>query len=179
MSDNHNEVQPFEYWARRVERRGTECFPIFSQHTDFQPGMPEHMENLLGACFQSKNPRCKAQAFLYIMWGVKVLELKATSPEAPFAFETPTDEDAKALEKELAEMRWDCNQVHSFLFDTPRKFSCEQAWALADALLHSLSGVNERRLAFAMGTVPRLGKNSPVNDLQADVLQAILTRFGI
>lgn len=159
-----------ENCIRHVENHPDTFFPLFSEQTQFEPGMPERIEKLIPLCGNRK----RAQLFLYIMWGVKTLERMSTNTEAPFPYETPEDEEVLYLERQIAEMHWDCKKIHSLLFDLPRKFTYHQVWILAAAMIRSYyTGLN-RRLAFGMGLQPRLGHESLVLGLHADAVRLIM-----
>lgn len=160
---------------QRVERKPDSFFPFFAEQKEFRPDMPERIEALIPICGMS----VRAQLFLYIMWGVKTLKRMSTNPEAPFAFETPSDEEAGRLEAQIAGMPWDCQKIHGLLFDSPREFSYQHAWMLAAAMIRSFCTARhrefaDRRLAFAMGGHSRLGQDSLVNQLHADTVRLIM-----
>lgn len=148
-------IPTFENCVERVHSRPRTFFPLFAEQKEFTPDMPDRFEGVFLVC--TKN--IKAQIFFYIMWGVQTLKGMSTSPDTPFALDTPEDCVVDHLEAQIAGLPWDCSKIHELLFDCPREFTYQQAWTLAAAVIRSYFSSHKRELAhhsyvFALGWDP-------------------------
>lgn len=170
-------IPTFANCVARVERNLRVRSLDSSEHRIFyEPAAfdPDTLRNM-GYFINAAGRLARAHVFFYIVWGLRLLRRAAN--DIPFALERPDGCTMALVEARVAEAPWDHRAVQAALFDCPLDYSYEQAWRLSAAVLRSYfvgARQAERRLAFAMGTVARLGERSPVATLDQDAVRIVL-----
>jgi hypothetical protein len=133
MQDQSN--QSFEACVRQFRVRTNTV--TFSQYTSFVPNLPKHMEHFMFLT------NARSHAFFYIKVCVNILKKMAEAPRSILVLLPAEPVDITRLDRQIRETPWDCEKVHSTLFDCALEYTDEQAWTLAMAMVSSYSRADQ------------------------------------